>query len=117
MRDVDVTAMAYREGWTQGSSQGIYLGASAPMGKPSLLIGRHFQDRPLQTGDHMTFLVEVNGPGGYFTEVGRTIVLGKASAELQRQVRGDQRGAGLFGRPAQARRVMPGGWQGSTTNS
>ncbi len=27
----------------------------------------------------MSFLIEVNGPGGYFTEVGRTIVLGKAS--------------------------------------
>jgi Xaa-Pro aminopeptidase len=83
MRDIDVTAMAYGYGWTQGSSQGIYLGASAPVGKPSLLMGRHFQDRVLQKGDHMTFLVEVNGPGGYFTEVGRTIVLGKASQELK----------------------------------
>jgi Xaa-Pro aminopeptidase len=83
MRDVDVTAMAYGYGWTQGSSQGIYLGASNPVGKPSLLMGRHFQDRVLQKGDHMTFLVEVNGPGGYFTEVGRTIVLGKASQELK----------------------------------
>ena len=83
MRDVDVTAMAYGYGWTQGSSQGIYLGGSAPVGKPSLLMGRHFQDRTLQKGDHMSFLVEVNGPGGYFTEVGRTIVLGKASQELK----------------------------------
>jgi Xaa-Pro aminopeptidase len=83
MRDVDVTAMAYGYGWTQGSSQGIYLGGSAPVGKPSFLMGRHFQDRTLQKGDHMTFLVEVNGPGGYFTEVGRTIVLGKASQELK----------------------------------
>jgi Xaa-Pro aminopeptidase len=83
MRDVDVTALAYGYGWTQGSSQGIYLGASAPLGRPSLLMGRHFQDRVLQKGDHITFLVEVNGPGGYFTEVGRTIVLGKASQELK----------------------------------
>ena len=30
----------------------------------------------------MSFLVEVNGPGGYFTEVGRTITHGKASQEL-----------------------------------
>ena len=82
MRDVDVTAMAYAEGWVLGSSQGIYLGGSAPMGKPSYLVGRHFQDRILQEGDNLSFLVEVNGPGGYFTEVGRTIVLGKASQEL-----------------------------------
>ena len=36
----------------------------------------------MQDGDNLSFLVEVNGPGGYFTEVGRTIVLGKASQEL-----------------------------------
>jgi Xaa-Pro aminopeptidase len=83
MRDVDVAAMAYREGWVRGSSQGIYLGGSAPLGKPSLLVGRHFQDRALQKGDHLSFLIEVNGPGGYFTEIGRTIVLGKASQELK----------------------------------
>jgi Xaa-Pro aminopeptidase len=83
MRDVDVTAMAWREGWMRGSSQGIYLGGSAPMGKPSFLVGRHFQDRTLREGDNLSFLIEVNGPGGYFTEVGRTIVLGKASNELK----------------------------------
>jgi Xaa-Pro aminopeptidase len=82
MRDVDITAMAYAEGWVRGSSQGIYLGGSAPLGKPSFLVGRHFQDRTLRKGDNMSFLVEVNGPGGYFTEVGRTIVLGKASNKL-----------------------------------
>ncbi len=83
LRDVDVTAMAYAEGWVLGSSQGIYLGGSSPQGTPSNLVGRHFQDRTLQQGDHMSFLVEVNGPGGYYTEVGRTIVLGKASSELK----------------------------------
>ena len=82
MRDVDITAMAYGDGWVRGSSQGIYLGGSSPVGQPSYLVGRHFQDRVLQDGDNLSFLVEVNGPGGYFTEVGRTIVLGKASQEL-----------------------------------
>jgi Xaa-Pro aminopeptidase len=82
LRDVDITAMAYAEGWVRGSSQGIYLGGSAPLGRPSFLVGRHFQDRMLQKGDNLSFLVEVNGPGGYFTEVGRTIVLGKASQQL-----------------------------------
>ena len=83
MRDVDVAALAWREGWVRGSSQGIYLGGSAPTGKPSFLVGRHFQDRMLREGDNLSFLIEVNGPGGYFTEVGRTIVLGKASNELK----------------------------------
>ena len=54
MRDVDVAAMAWREGWVQGSSQGIYLGGSAPLGKPSFLVGRHFQDRTLEKGDNLS---------------------------------------------------------------
>lgn len=83
LRDVDVTAMAWREGWVRGSSQGIYLGGSSPIGQPSLLLGRHFQDRTLHAGDHLSFLIEVNGPGGYFTEIGRTIVLGKATSRLK----------------------------------
>ena len=58
MRDVDVAAMAWREGWARGSSQGIYLGGSAPMGKPSFLVGRHFQDRTLEAGDNLSFLSE-----------------------------------------------------------
>ena len=113
MRDVDVTAMAYAEGWVRGSSQGIYLGGSAPLGKPSFLVGRHFQDRTLQKGDNLSFLVEVNGPGGYFTEVGRTIVLGKASQQLLDNFAHGEGGAGLFGQPAQARHPMPRACQGA----
>ena len=32
--------IAVAEGWVRGSSQGIYLGGSAPLGKPSFLVGR-----------------------------------------------------------------------------
>lgn len=37
----------------------------------------------MREGDVFTLLVESNGPGGFFTELGRTCVLGKASQEMK----------------------------------
>jgi Xaa-Pro aminopeptidase len=82
LRDIDVTAQAQEAGQRQGSEQGIFLGASAPLGRPSPFMGRHFQGRTLQRGDHLSLLIENNGAGGFYTEIARTIVLGKAPAEL-----------------------------------
>lgn len=83
MRDVDVAALAWREGQIRGSEQGIVLGASAPLGERSSFVGRHMQGRTLRPGDHLSLLIEINGPGGLYTEIARTIVLGRASAELR----------------------------------
>jgi Xaa-Pro aminopeptidase len=82
MRDIDVTALAQHEGQVRGSEQGIFLGASAPVGQRSGFMPRHFQGRTLKAGDHLVLLIENNGPGGFFTEIARTLVLGKASNEL-----------------------------------
>src|SRR5438034_6811602 len=40
------------------------------------------QGRTLRAGDHLVLLIENNGPGGFFAEIARTLVLGKASNEL-----------------------------------
>ena len=82
MRDIDVTALAQHEGQVLGSEQGIFLGASAPVGQRAGFAPRHFQGRTLKAGDHLVLLIENNGPGGYFAEIARTLVLGKASNEL-----------------------------------
>jgi Xaa-Pro aminopeptidase len=82
MRDVDVAALAWNEGQTRGSEQGIVLGGSAPLGEASVFVGRHRQGRRLERGDHLSLLIEINGPAGFYTEMARTIVLGKASSEL-----------------------------------
>ena len=82
MRDIDVTALAQHEGQVRGSEQGIFLGASAPVGQRSGFVPRHFQGRTLKAGDHLVLLIENNGPGGFFAEIARTLVLGKASNEL-----------------------------------
>lgn len=83
MRDIDVTAAAQAEGQRLGSEQGIFLGASAKVGVRSPFAPRVFQGRKLQKGDHLSLLIENNGPGGFYCEIARTIVLGKASAELK----------------------------------
>lgn len=83
MRDIDVTALAQREGQIRGSEQGIFLGGSSPVGTRSPFMPRSMQGRTLRPGDHLSLLIEINGPGGFYTELARTIVLGRASNELK----------------------------------
>jgi Xaa-Pro aminopeptidase len=82
MSDNDVTALAQYEGRLLGSEQGLFLGSSAPLGRASRFLDRHQQARKLKPGEHFSLLIENNGPGGFYTEIARTIVLGKASNEL-----------------------------------
>jgi len=82
MRDIEVAALAQYEGQLLGSEQGIFLGMSAKLGQPAFFAQRHFQGRAIRPGDHMSLLIENNGAGGFYTELSRTIVLGKASQEL-----------------------------------
>jgi Xaa-Pro aminopeptidase len=42
----------------------------------------HLQGREIKDGDQFMILIENNGPDGFYTEIGRTCVLGKASQEL-----------------------------------
>jgi len=83
MRDIEVTALAQYEGQILGSEQGIFLGGSSSIGQRSPFLPRHQQGRTLREGDHLSLLIENNGAGGFYTEIARTIVLGKASQELQ----------------------------------
>jgi Xaa-Pro aminopeptidase len=83
MRDIDVTAFAQAEALKLGSEQGIFLGASAPVGIRSPFMPRWAQGRELKPGDHLSLLIEVNGAGGFYAEIARTIVLGRASGALK----------------------------------
>ena len=83
LRDIDVTSIAQRKGQMLGSEQGIFLGGSSPVGIRSPFVPRYMQGRTLQKGDHLSLLIEINGPGGFYTEIARTVVLGKASSELK----------------------------------
>lgn len=77
MRDTEVAAVAQHYSQTQGSENGIYLCASMPLGKPSKFGQRHMQNRVIRKGDQIALLVEDSGPGGMYTELGRSCVVGQ----------------------------------------
>jgi Xaa-Pro aminopeptidase len=83
MRDTEVAAVAQHYSQCHGSENGIYLCASMPLGKPSKFANRHLQNRVIQEGDQIALLVEDNGPGGMYTELGRSCVLGKVPQAMK----------------------------------
>jgi len=83
MRDIEVGAVAEQAGHALGSEQGIFLVASGVADKAAVYNIRHFQNRVIERGDVVNLLIENNGPGGFYTELGRTFVLGRASQELK----------------------------------
>jgi Xaa-Pro aminopeptidase len=83
MRDSDVSAIATHYSQRNGSEQGIYLCASSPLGQPARINMRHVQNRVIQKGDQIALLVEDNGPGGFYAELGRTCVVGRAPQEMK----------------------------------
>jgi len=82
MRDTDITALAQYEGRLLGSEQGLFLGTSAPLDVRAGFADRYQQGRTLQPGEHFTILIENNGPGGFYTELARTMVFGNATQQL-----------------------------------
>jgi Xaa-Pro aminopeptidase len=83
IRERDIAAIAQCYSQRHGSENGIYLCASMPADKPEKFSQRHYQNRVIQEGDTIALLVEDSGPGSMYTELGRTCVVGKASAELK----------------------------------
>jgi len=83
MRDIEVTAVAENHTRVAGAEYGLLMGASAPIGQAVMIQPRHLQNRTIRAGDQFVLLVETTGPGGYFCEVGRTCVLGKATQSMK----------------------------------
>jgi len=83
MRDIEVAAVAQAYSVSHGSENGIYLCASKPLGEGEFFGPRHFQNRVIQKGDQISLLVEDNGPGGMFTELGRSCVVGKVPQAMK----------------------------------
>jgi Xaa-Pro aminopeptidase len=83
LRDIELTALAEQVGHGLGSEQGLFLAASAPPNVGAPFANRHMQNRVLQPGDQFTILIESNGGGGFYCELGRTCTLGKATTEMK----------------------------------
>ena len=83
LRDSEVVEIARAVAAEMGSEQGWYMAASGPVGTATVMLPPHMQNRIIREGDQFCMLIENNGPGGYYGEIGRTWVLGKASQEMQ----------------------------------
>lgn len=83
LRDADIADVARQVCVQYGSEQGWYMAASGPVGTAAVMQPPHQQGRTIREGDQFCLLIESNGPGGYYGEIGRTWVLGKASQEMK----------------------------------
>jgi len=81
MREIEVGAIAEQHVVSHGGEQGIYLACSITPGDPVRQDLRHLQNRIVREGDLFTLLVETNGPGGQYAEIGRVCSLGKAAEQ------------------------------------
>jgi Xaa-Pro aminopeptidase len=86
MKESDVAAVARRRAQELGSEAGIYMAGSAPVGTPAPTRPRHYQNRRLQPGDVFTLLIEIDGPGGMYTELGRMCTIGAIPQRLQEEL-------------------------------
>jgi len=82
MRDFEVYAEAGHSVVKRGSERQLILVCSAPKGVPAAFRGRRFQNRIIREGDQVSLLIEVNGPGGLYTEIARIFSIGQPSQEL-----------------------------------
>ncbi|MFC1581215.1 M24 family metallopeptidase, partial [Thermodesulfobacteriota bacterium] len=82
-RDFEILGEAQRSLVMQGSEQQLILVGSALPGTPARWHFRHFQNRVMKEGDQVSVLLEANGPGGLYTEIGRLFSIGEPSQEWQ----------------------------------
>ncbi len=78
----DVVAAAAAWSTSQGSDYGLYMIGSAQPGEAARPYPPHLQSKIIEKGDVVSVLVENTGPGGYYAELGRTCVAGRARPEL-----------------------------------
>lgn len=82
MRDFEVYQEARYAVTMRGSERQLILVGSAPKGVPAAFLGRRYQNRVIRKGDQISLLIEVNGPGGLYTEIARIFSIGQPSQGL-----------------------------------
>jgi Xaa-Pro aminopeptidase len=103
-RGFEILAEAQYSCVMQGSERQLILVNSGPRGTSVPFQVRHFQNRVIREGDQFSLLIEVNGPGGFYTEIGRIFSIGKASQELE-----DAFGVALEAQELTLQLLKPGG--------
>jgi Xaa-Pro aminopeptidase len=82
VREYEIRAEIQRLFWIWGSEEQLIMVGSAPAGTPALQKADMLQTRTLQPGDQVCIMPEVNGPGGYYCELGRTVSIGEPPKPL-----------------------------------
>lgn len=65
-----------------GSEEQLIMIGSAPVGQKAGHTAHFYQNRKIEKGEQVMVMLEPNGPGGYWTELGRTWVLGEPPKAL-----------------------------------
>ena len=82
-KDFEIIADMVHKVTELGSEEQLVIGGSGPPGIPVPMRKRHYQNRVVEEGDQFTLMIEVNGPGGMYAEIGRIFCIGKVSSELE----------------------------------
>jgi Xaa-Pro aminopeptidase len=85
-RESEITALARHAAQERGSEAGFLLCGAGPIGEPTRIARVHHQNRMLREGDVLSLLIEVDGPGGLYTELGRTCTVGPAPARIKEEL-------------------------------
>jgi Xaa-Pro aminopeptidase len=75
MRDYEVYAEAQCYCAKNGSSQGIVLVGSGPLGTAVHFETYRLQNHMISSGDQVSVLIEVSGPCGYYTEISKIFLV------------------------------------------
>jgi len=82
VREYELRAEIQRLCINLGSEQQLIMIGSAPAGTPARQLFEFYQNRTLKNGDSVCIMIEVNGPGGFYGEIGRTVCIGEAPRAL-----------------------------------
>ena len=83
LRGFELYAEVLHKTTLMGSERQLVLVNSGPQGAPVPFAPLHFQNRVMQEGDQVSLLIEVNGPGGMYAELGRIFSIGEPSQEMR----------------------------------
>lgn len=104
MRGYELNAEATYFCTKRGSSRMNCMISSAPLGMPAAPASFHLQGREIRKGDQVFVLVECNGPGGQWAELGRTFVVDTEPSALLLDVFADS----VEGRSLVVEKMVPG---------
>jgi len=82
VREFEIRSEIQRLYWNWGSEEQLIMIGSQPAGIAASQKPPFLQNRTLQKGDQVCIMPEVNGAGGFYCELGRTVCIGDAPKPL-----------------------------------